>query len=120
MAERTFPEYFAEYLPYNTLGQLEPNDPAFWEQAYEFMRICRSLIPFKVQIEFERADLGYDDLWFERNWSCYKNGMVYHALATFPIFQWTNFCNWLEKIAVNDHSAREAIILFQNHPSYNA
>ena len=75
------------------------------------------MMSHRVMIDIERADLGNDEMKFATYWQSYRNGMVFHALASFGTFRWDNFRQWLQKIAENDDFAREALVLFQDHPA---
>ena len=114
MGEQIFPNYFAE------LGHEAPtrNIQEKIQSTLRQVMKGREMMPHKIQIEFEKADLKNDEDWFVNHWDSYKFGMVYHALASFGAFFWTHFRHWLNKISEKDDSAKETLDLFRRHPNF--
>ena len=113
MAQKTFPDYFAD------AGIEESTEIAEFQRALHQVQMVREMISLQVQIDFEEAEFLGDEVWFANNWNSYKHGLVYHGLASFGTFFWTNFRYWLNKISERDDSAREALDLFKNHQAFN-
>ena len=113
MAEKTFPDFFAN------AGKEASTETAEFQRALHQVEMLREMISFQIQIDFEEAEFLGDEEWFANNWDSYKNGLVYHGLASFGTFFWTNFRHWLNKISDKDGSAREALDLFNNHQAFN-
>ena len=86
--------------------------------AKNLQRIALDLMPWRVMIDFEKADLNNDVMWIKEHWKAYRNRMVFHTLASLGIFQWQNFCQWIQEISVTDGTAKEALDLLQKHPGF--
>ena len=113
MAQKTFPDYFAD------AGKEESTEIAEFQRALRQVQMVREMISLQVQVDFEEAEFLGDECWFANNWDSYKHGLVFHGLASFGTFFWTNFRYWLNKISDRDDSAREALNLFNNHQAFN-
>ena len=113
MAQKTYPDFFAE------AGQTASSEFEEVQRALRQVEIVRQLLPSEVQIDFEKADLLGNEEFFSKNWSSYKYGLVYHALASFGTLFWTKFRHWLKKMSDTDKSARDALDLFNDHPAFN-
>ena len=118
MAQRTFPDFFADVgrIP---VGIEASTEAAKFQRVLEKVEKVRKMISLQVQFHFEEAEVLGDEVWFANNWNSYKHGLVYHGLASFGFFFWTNFRFWLNKISDRDDSAREALDLFKNHHNFN-
>ena len=113
MAQKTFPDFFAD------AGIKVSTKTAEFQRALGQVKMVRGMMSLQVQIDFEEAEFLGDEVWFANNWNSYKHGLVYHGLASFGTFFWTNFRYWLNKISERDDSAREALDLFKNHQAFN-
>ena len=107
-----FPSYFDE------IGAWSVSTSPGHETAYKMQKIVKDLMPWRIMINLERADLTNDVIWFKEHWKAYKNGMVFHALASLGIFEWHNLCKWIQEISVNDDSANKALDLLHKHPGF--
>ena len=112
MADKVFPEFFSE------TGKKSETFEQIIEKAKEQIQVLRTMMSFEIQIDFEKADLNNDQQWMEKHWLSHKKGMVYHALASYGIFMWNNFREWLKIIATIDNSAKRALELFNKHPEH--
>ena len=110
---RQFPLYFEE------LGKKAECQEEEISRVFNQLQIGRQLLPFELQIEFENADLQADNEWFVNHWEKNKEGLIFHALASFGAFQWKNFRGWLLTITLSDNSSKEALRLFRNHPAFD-
>ena len=113
MAQKTFPDFFAD------AGIEASTETAEFQRALGQVKMVRGMMSLQVQIDFEEAEFLGDEVWFANNWNSYKHGLVYHGLASFGTFFWTNFRYWLNKISERDDSAGEALHLFKNHQAFN-
>ena len=113
MAQKTFPDFFAD------AGIKASTETAEFQRALGQVKMVRGMMSLQVQIDFEEAEFLGDEVWFANNWNSYKHGLVYHGLASFGTFFWTNFRYWLNKISERDDSAREALDLFNTHHAFN-
>ena len=113
MAQKTFPDFFAD------AGIKASTETAEFQRALGQVKMVRGMMSLQVQIDFEESEFLGDEVWFANNWNSYKHGLVYHGLASFRTFFWTNFRYWLNKISERDDSAREALDLFKNHQAFN-
>ena len=109
-----------KYFPqsFEAIGTKGENVTTEIERCLIQVQILRDLMPMNIQIDFENADLQDNKDWFRKHWETFRNGMVFHSLNSFGTFDWRNFCQWLEEIAVHDKSAEEAMNLFKNHQAY--
>ena len=67
---------------------------------------------YSLKFKFEQADVCGDETWFAENWPRNQHDMGLHALATYPIFNWAKFRQWLH--AVDDDNARRLARIFNN------
>ena len=82
-----------------------------------YRQLVAGTFPHEVQLAFERADLSSDRQWLRDNWVTWREQMLTHALASYPIFKWTAFRAWLE-----EEKPREWVTLqqhFDNSASFN-
>ena len=82
-----------------------------------YRQLIAGTFPHDVQLAFERADLNTDRQWLQDNWVTWREQMITHALASYPIFEWTAFRTWLE-----EEKPREWVTLqqhFENSASFN-
>ena len=85
----------------------------------ELLKMAQDMLPRRIMIDFEKADLRNDVRWLEDHWKVYRNGMVFWALISIGVFEWDNFCKWLQKNSTNDDSAKKAIDLLRKHTTYS-
>ena len=107
-----FPGSFAN------VGCMADNLYSEFERAWSQIQFCRTLMSQAQTLDFENADLRADEKWMTDNWDSFKKGMVFHALASFRTFGWKSFLQWLQRTAIHDGSAKEALQLFKNHPAF--
>ena len=98
--------------------RISPNHETALENAHKMQTKVRDMMPWRIMINFERADLKNDVLWLKEHWKAYRNGMVLHALASLGIFEWQNFCQWIQEISIHDDSAKKVLDLLHKHPGF--
>ena len=82
-----------------------------------YQQLFEGTFPHEVQMAFEQADLSEDLQWLRDNWTTWREQMITHALASYPIFEWRAFRAWLQ-----DEKPKEWIALqqhFDNSASFN-
>ena len=110
-----FPPFFNE-IPSHIEAEGRMDDWETLVNAYRNVKVMREMMPHRIMIDFEKADLKNDVMWLEQHWKAYRNGMVFHALMSFGTFEWVNFRQWLQYISANDDMAKKTLDLFQEHP----